>query len=146
MLVSKASFTNQNFKQFNGYNACDFCLHTGDISIKKKTNEKCIQRRRFKEKFIRHPKSDGCKCSQRQTCGWCIKNTSINNNPRFCYFSQLPSGLHARVVFRNRQLCRIWFETPSPASYIKGEISCMFAANILRSFIRYKSTALKEIS
>lgn len=121
---TKARCKIQNLKQFNGYEACSFCLHPGDV-VKKQI------RYGYKNNIPKRNLIDTLRAmavsSSRGVPVNGVKGISpLIRIPQFDVIRNCPMDyMHGILLGVCRQLSRIWFETPSSPSYIKDKIGCI---------------------
>lgn len=119
---TKARCKVQNFKQFNGYDACSFCSHPGD-----EVNKQI--RYGYKDNISKRNLADTLRAmavsNSRGVAVNGVKGISpLIRIPEFDVIRNCPVDyMHCILLGVCRQLCRIWFEAPSSPSYIKDKMS-----------------------
>lgn len=142
---TKARCKIQNIKQFNGYNACGFCHHPGDIVGKqiKYGFKNDIPKRNYQETLHAMALSSS---TGRPVIG--VKGISpLIRFPNFDVIRNCPIDyMHCVLLGIVRQLCRIWFETPSSNSYIKDKVGNIDEMLTSISYFQEASRKARKIS
>ncbi|XP_039442517.1 uncharacterized protein LOC120422976 isoform X2 [Culex pipiens pallens] len=112
----------QNFKQFNGYEACGFCYHPGDLNGRQ-------VRYGYRTTVVKRNHYDTLKAMTTSAA----TNQSIKGVKGISPLIYLPNFdlirgcpidfMHCVLLGVCKQLCKIWFETPRSTCYVKSKIS-----------------------
>lgn len=136
----------QNFKQFNGYEGCGYCLHPGHQASGSQVKYG------FMENVPLRNHSDTLKAmAQSNSRGIPVTGvkgmSSLIMIPSFDVIKNCPADyMHAILLGVTKQLSKIWFEKPKTACYIKHSI--IFIDNCLESITPFTeaSRSARKIS
>lgn len=143
---TKARCKIQNLKQFNGYQACGYCLHPGHLTSKGQIKDgylKGIQTRNHSDTVHAMALSDARGIPVNGVKGI----SSLIFIPEFDVVEYCPIDyMHGVLLGVTKQLCKIWFEKPNTPAYIKSHINHI--DNILNTIAPFKeaSRSARKIS
>lgn len=136
----------QNFKQFNGYNACSYCLHPGHHASGSQVKYGFLEGVKLRNytdtlKAMAVSSSRGIPISG-------VKGVSpLILIPSFDVVKQCPVDfMHGVLLGVVKQLCKIWFEKPNTPYYIKTKIKLIDEALITISPFTEASRSARKIS